>query len=164
MGGYRSLHLSWKRRQITAEYLPLVFLREQFYCFGKQQNFCNIGVRLFRRILFERDEANEVRSAQKDIIKTKMCQRLVGEDVGITWGWKIVRNNHMKKLPRPRREIQSIVPRMEKNMERQQGRKKKKRTCRDPGSNRGPLDLQSNALPTELSRHYDEPSSPWHIQ
>ena len=23
--------------------------------------------------------------------------------------------------------------------------------CRDPGSNRGPLDLQSNALPTELS-------------
>ena len=28
-----------------------------------------------------------------------------------------------------------------------------KRQCRDPGSNRGPLDLQSNALPTELSRH-----------
>ena len=27
-----------------------------------------------------------------------------------------------------------------------------KRQCRDPGSNRGPLDLQSNALPTELSR------------
>ena len=26
--------------------------------------------------------------------------------------------------------------------------------CRDPGSNRGPLDLQSNALPTELSRLY----------
>ncbi len=26
------------------------------------------------------------------------------------------------------------------------------KTCRDPGSNRGPLDLQSNALPTELSR------------
>ena len=25
--------------------------------------------------------------------------------------------------------------------------------CPDPGSNRGPLDLQSNALPTELSRH-----------
>ena len=24
--------------------------------------------------------------------------------------------------------------------------------CRDPGSNQGPLDLQSNALPTELSR------------
>ncbi len=24
--------------------------------------------------------------------------------------------------------------------------------CRAPGSNRGPLDLQSNALPTELSR------------
>ena len=24
--------------------------------------------------------------------------------------------------------------------------------CHDPGSNRGPLDLQSNALPTELSR------------
>ena len=27
-----------------------------------------------------------------------------------------------------------------------------KKNCRDPGSNRGPLDLQSNALPTELSR------------
>ena len=27
--------------------------------------------------------------------------------------------------------------------------------CRDPGSNRGPLDLQSNALPTELSRLRD---------
>ncbi len=27
-----------------------------------------------------------------------------------------------------------------------------KMLCRDPGSNRGPLDLQSNALPTELSR------------
>ena len=27
-----------------------------------------------------------------------------------------------------------------------------KQKCRDPGSNRGPLDLQSNALPTELSR------------
>ena len=24
-------------------------------------------------------------------------------------------------------------------------------TCRDPGSNQGPLDLQSNALPTELT-------------
>ena len=30
--------------------------------------------------------------------------------------------------------------------------KKKKKKCRDPGSNQGPLDLQSNALPTELSR------------
>jgi hypothetical protein len=29
---------------------------------------------------------------------------------------------------------------------------KKKKKCRDPGLNRGPLDLQSNALPTELSR------------
>ena len=27
-----------------------------------------------------------------------------------------------------------------------------KTKCRDPGSNRGPLDLQSNALPTALSR------------
>ena len=27
-----------------------------------------------------------------------------------------------------------------------------RKECRDPGSNRGPLDLQSNALPTELSR------------
>jgi hypothetical protein len=31
-------------------------------------------------------------------------------------------------------------------------RKSKKKKCRDPGLNRGPLDLQSNALPTELSR------------
>ena len=31
-------------------------------------------------------------------------------------------------------------------------RKKKVKQCRDPGSNQGPLDLQSNALPTELSR------------
>ena len=29
---------------------------------------------------------------------------------------------------------------------------RKKNSCRDPGSNQGPLDLQSNALPTELSR------------
>ena len=28
----------------------------------------------------------------------------------------------------------------------------KKRSCRNPGSNQGPLDLQSNALPTELFR------------
>ena len=27
------------------------------------------------------------------------------------------------------------------------------KSCRNPGSNRGPLDLQSNALPTELFRH-----------
>ena len=27
------------------------------------------------------------------------------------------------------------------------------KNCHDPGSNRGPLDLQSNALPTELSWH-----------
>ena len=27
--------------------------------------------------------------------------------------------------------------------------------CPDPGLNRGPLDLQSNALPTELSRPVD---------
>ena len=33
-------------------------------------------------------------------------------------------------------------------------RKLKKKHCRNPGSNQGPLDLQSNALPTELSRHY----------
>ena len=31
--------------------------------------------------------------------------------------------------------------------------KMNQKKCRDPGSNRGPLDLQSNALPTELSRH-----------
>ena len=30
-----------------------------------------------------------------------------------------------------------------------------KTKCRDPGSNRGPLDLQSNALPTALSRLID---------
>ena len=28
-----------------------------------------------------------------------------------------------------------------------------KKSCREPGSNQRPLDLQSNALPTELSRH-----------
>jgi hypothetical protein len=31
-------------------------------------------------------------------------------------------------------------------------RQTKKRDCRNPGLNRGPLDLQSNALPTELFR------------
>ena len=31
-------------------------------------------------------------------------------------------------------------------------KRRMKKLCRDPGSNRGPLDLQSNALPTELSR------------
>ena len=31
-----------------------------------------------------------------------------------------------------------------------------KTKCRDPGSNRGPLDLQSNALPTELSRQLSD--------
>ena len=30
---------------------------------------------------------------------------------------------------------------------------KKEKKCRNPGSNQGPLDLQSNALPTELFRH-----------
>jgi hypothetical protein len=30
----------------------------------------------------------------------------------------------------------------------------KKEWCRDPGSNQGPSDLQSDALPTELSRRY----------
>jgi hypothetical protein len=30
-----------------------------------------------------------------------------------------------------------------------------KKNCHDPGSNRGPLDLQSNALPTELSWHWE---------
>ncbi|KAI5166929.1 hypothetical protein NEAUS04_2624, partial [Nematocida ausubeli] len=29
----------------------------------------------------------------------------------------------------------------------------KTKRCRLSGSNQGPLDLQSNALPTELSRH-----------
>ena len=29
---------------------------------------------------------------------------------------------------------------------------KEKKNCRNPGSNQGPLDLQSNALPTELFR------------
>ena len=32
---------------------------------------------------------------------------------------------------------------------------RKKKNCRDPGSNRGPSDLQSDALPSELSRHAD---------
>ena len=36
--------------------------------------------------------------------------------------------------------------------EKKEEKKKKKKSCRDPGSNQGPLDLQSNALPTELSR------------
>ena len=29
---------------------------------------------------------------------------------------------------------------------------REKKKCRNPGSNQGPLDLQSNALPTELFR------------
>ena len=29
-----------------------------------------------------------------------------------------------------------------------------KKNCRDPGLNQGPSDLQSDALPTELSRRY----------
>ena len=33
-------------------------------------------------------------------------------------------------------------------------RGRSKTNCRDPGSNRGPSDLQSDALPTELSRPY----------
>ena len=33
------------------------------------------------------------------------------------------------------------------------------RICRDPGSNRGPSDLQSDALPTELSRLGELPES-----
>jgi hypothetical protein len=33
------------------------------------------------------------------------------------------------------------------------GKEEVNKICRDPGSNRGPSDLQSNALPTELSRH-----------
>ena len=32
---------------------------------------------------------------------------------------------------------------------------KKKKICRDQGSNQGPSDLQSDALPTELSRHVE---------
>lgn len=35
-------------------------------------------------------------------------------------------------------------------------RLKLKTSCRNPGSNQGPLDLQSNALPTELFRHCGE--------
>jgi hypothetical protein len=34
------------------------------------------------------------------------------------------------------------------------GQETNKKVCRDPGSNGGPLDLQSNAIPTELSRLY----------
>ena len=37
----------------------------------------------------------------------------------------------------------------------------KKKFCRDPGSNQGPLDLQSNALPTELSRLPALASTTW---
>ena len=40
------------------------------------------------------------------------------------------------------------------------GRERKKFTCRDRGSNTGPLDLQSNALPTELSQQLAEEGSP----
>ena len=32
---------------------------------------------------------------------------------------------------------------------------KKDENCRDPGLNQGPSDLQSDALPTELSRLYE---------
>jgi hypothetical protein len=38
------------------------------------------------------------------------------------------------------------------NRMRTKARQKKKDLCRDPGSNQGPSDLQSDALPTELSR------------
>lgn len=36
--------------------------------------------------------------------------------------------------------------------------------CRNPGSNQGPLDLQSNALPTELFRHINVTRMPRGIQ
>ena len=32
--------------------------------------------------------------------------------------------------------------------------------CRNPGSDQGPLDLQSNALPTELFRHCENGTTP----
>ena len=36
------------------------------------------------------------------------------------------------------------------------------KTCRDPGSNQGPSDLQSDALPTELSRRQNVHYNPAH--
>ena len=41
--------------------------------------------------------------------------------------------------------------RLTKAIARYSGKNPSKKQCHDPGSNRGPLDLQSNALPTELS-------------
>ncbi|KAG7212006.1 hypothetical protein KM043_011201 [Ampulex compressa] len=40
-----------------------------------------------------------------------------------------------------------------KEIEALKAQKREKSNCRNPGLNRGPLDLQSNALPTELFRH-----------
>ncbi len=41
-----------------------------------------------------------------------------------------------------------------KEGKRRNKNEKKKERCRDPGSNQGPSDLQSDALPTELSRRF----------
>ena len=41
---------------------------------------------------------------------------------------------------------------MGEKRQKEEKRSKMGKKCRNPGSNQGPLDLQSNALPTELFR------------
>ena len=47
-----------------------------------------------------------------------------------------------------------VVLKEKKGIKNKNQDKKRKKICRNPGSNQGPLDLQSNALPTELFRQH----------
>ena len=59
-----------------------------------------------------------------------------------------MKNNKMYDLDKRINHVTSYQKKKKKKKEK----RKKKKNCRNPGSNQGPLDLQSNALPTELFR------------
>ena len=67
------------------------------------------------------------------------------------WSLEKLRHKSYNKSMRERYVLQSVA--LQNNEKSCESKKKKKKKCRNPGLNQGPLDLQSNALPTELFRH-----------
>ena len=65
---------------------------------------------------------------------------------------KVFTKNLYNLLAHSNEKKKSEVGRKKSGKVKQTKKSGKRKKCRNPGSNQGPLDLQSNALPTELFR------------
>ena len=98
-----------------------------------------------------KNKINKKRKSKSKNRSTKKRRKGKGRRKGKETSKKKRKSDRKKKKKRKGKDKQKDNDK-EKGNEKENEQMKKRKTCQDPGSSRGPADLQPDALPTELSR------------